>query len=363
MHPRWKQGLSHTILGLRVIKSAADFAPIPQVKLVAGLVLKLLESVEKVEKCKDDCESLASRTAQMVFTILSEAQSHGPLLSEMESRVMKLAEVLNDTTQFMREQSRAPFLRRFLRQANTQAQIDEYHIRLEDTFRLFDSTSLIGMQRSLDHLQTTAEQTKNLQLVLSTDLRGLAESHPLPVSEYDGEFRVFKRSDIDLLECLETTLSYISIDGTPQCIVRSNKAGLGGRLVVVRTYEGVQSARGSAKDSQLLLAQWVELLANLRAPQLSVSSGSRAVNLGDVIFCDELIPSGDNIHTLLGPYSGYHYLTRACGPYDESEIVHTEPRGPTLSTPDGEALHGSSRISFHASKEGWTTSVTKGLMM
>ncbi|KDQ60193.1 hypothetical protein JAAARDRAFT_205203 [Jaapia argillacea MUCL 33604] len=458
MHPRWKEGLSHTITGLRAIEAAADFTPVPHVKLVAGLVLKLLESVDNVEKCKDDCENLASRTAQMVFTILSEAQSHGPLSSEMESRVMKLAEVLNDTTQFMREQSKAPFLRRFLRQANTQARIDEYRVRLEDTFRLFDSTSLIGVQRSLDQLKNTAEQTKNLQLVLSTDLRGLMQSHLSSVSEYDGDFRVFKRTDVDLIEPLDTTYSRRS-DGTLRCVVRSHKASLGanGHVVVVRIYEGAHSVqaaqiylgerklewggrsafqdrrghpvraldqngrlivgpgivrddkptciyddartapdgvrqggtpreaidylrmdigrfrtasdlylalekavatyiRESAKDSQLLLAQWAELLANLPSPTLRGSSESKAVNLGDVVFCDDLSPSGDNIHALLGPYSSpWLYLTRACGPYDEGENVHIGPRGPTHYPITGEPFHGSSRLSFHASTGEWTT--------
>ncbi|KDQ60223.1 hypothetical protein JAAARDRAFT_599450 [Jaapia argillacea MUCL 33604] len=254
---KWKEGLSHTILGLRAIEAAADFTPIPHIKLVAGLALKLLESVEKVEKCKDDCESLASRTAQMVFTILSEAQSHGPLSSDMESRVMKLAEVLNDTTLFMREQSRATFLRRFLRQVNIQARIDEYRVRLEDTFRLFDSTSLIGVQRSLDQLQNTSEQTKNLQLALSTDLRGLVESHPSSVSEYDGDFRVFKRTDVDLIEPLETTYLRRS-DGALQCVVRSHKASLGasGQVVVVRIYEGAHSDQELLRDLRTWRKIW-----------------------------------------------------------------------------------------------------------
>ncbi|KDQ60196.1 hypothetical protein JAAARDRAFT_191596 [Jaapia argillacea MUCL 33604] len=250
MYPRWKEGLSHTITGLRAIEAAADFTPIPHVKLVVGLVLKLLKSVDKVEKCKDDCENLVSRTAQMVFRILSEAQSHGPLSSEMESRVMKLAEALNDTTQFMREQSRAPFLRRFLRQANTQARIDEYRVRLDDTFRLFDSTSLIGVQCSVDKLQNTAEQTQNLQLALSTNLRDLEESLHSSIGEYDGDFHVFKRTDVDLIEPFKTTYLCRSSDGTLQCIVRSHKASLGasGQVVVVRVYEGANSVQYDAAE-------------------------------------------------------------------------------------------------------------------
>ncbi|KDQ60206.1 hypothetical protein JAAARDRAFT_599105 [Jaapia argillacea MUCL 33604] len=297
MHPRWKEGLSHTIVGLKAIEAAADFTPIPHVRLVAGLVLKLLESVDKVDKCKDDCESLASRTAQMVFTILSEAQSHGPLSSEMESRVMKLAEALNDTTQFMREQSKAPFLRRFLRQANTQAQIEEYRVRLEDTFRLFDSTSLIGVQRSLDQLQNTAEQTKNLQLVLSTDLRGLAKLHPSSVSEYDGDYRVFKCSDIDLLECLETTLSY-SIEGTPLGIVRSDKASLGGRIVVVRTYEGAQSAEARLNDLRIFRELWHPTLPQLLGYSKETSAISFVVLKAATITVEEFLSNLDPISQL-----------------------------------------------------------------
>ncbi|KDQ60195.1 hypothetical protein JAAARDRAFT_46001 [Jaapia argillacea MUCL 33604] len=104
----------------------------------------------------------------------------------------------------------------------------------------------------------------------------------------------------------------------------------------------------------------MELLVNLPFPTFTVVSGRKVVNLGDVIFCDKLLPSGDNIHALLGPYTcPLLYLTRACGPYDEAEYVHLEPSRPTFYPISGEPFHGSSRFSFHGSKGEWTTSVSK----
>ncbi|KDQ59372.1 hypothetical protein JAAARDRAFT_660592 [Jaapia argillacea MUCL 33604] len=138
MPPNWNEHLSQFILILRTAQTAALFTPFPQVQQVTGLVLQLLQSVDKVRRCKGDCESLALRALEMVSVILYEAQNHGPLSPEMESRVVKLAEVLNDITHFMREQAKAPFLCRFLRQVNIQDQLDSYRVRLEDAFKLFD---------------------------------------------------------------------------------------------------------------------------------------------------------------------------------------------------------------------------------
>ncbi|KDQ59370.1 hypothetical protein JAAARDRAFT_34095 [Jaapia argillacea MUCL 33604] len=266
MPPNWNERLSQFILILRTAQTAAQFAPFPQVQQVTGLVLQLLESVDKVQRWKGDCECLALRALEMVSTILSESLNHGPLSLEMESRVVKLAEVLNDITRFMREQAKAPFLRRFLRQVNIQDQLDSCRVRLEDAFKLFDSTSLIGMHRSLDVLQNVAQETKNLQISLAADIRGLSGSLA-SANDDEGDFRVYKRSDIDLIESLETTCHGRAKAGTSQCIIRSHKAKLGGRAVVIRTYERPQSARARTRD----IRNWDQILHPTLAQLLGYS--------------------------------------------------------------------------------------------
>ncbi|KDQ59333.1 hypothetical protein JAAARDRAFT_34074 [Jaapia argillacea MUCL 33604] len=294
MPPNWNERLSRFILILRTAQTAAQFAPFPQVQQVTGLVLQLLESVDKVQRCKGDCESLALRALEMVSAILSEAQNHGPLSLEMESRVVKLAEVLNDITRFMREQAKAPFMRRFLRQVNMQDQLDGYRVRLEDAFKLFDSTSLIGMQRSLDVLQNVAQETKNLQISLATDIRGLSGSLSSSIDD-DGDFRVYKRSDIDLIESIGTTYHGSVISGTLQCIIRSHKAKLGDRVVVVRTYEGPQSARARARDIRNWGQIWHPTLAQLLGYSKETSAIPFVVLNAGTITAEEFMSNMDPI--------------------------------------------------------------------
>ncbi|KDQ59371.1 hypothetical protein JAAARDRAFT_660602 [Jaapia argillacea MUCL 33604] len=138
-----------------------------------------------------------------------------------------------------------------------------------------------------------------------------------------------------------------------------------------RLYRGVEQAISkytpdSESGARLVLSHWLDLIAGLPPPRFTAYASS-GINLGDVIFCDDILPWGEispsnnilpsraSIFPVLGSYSTTHTVARSCGPVEESDPLNTRPKDVDISSLGGNHIQGSSRISSHCFREGWTS--------
>ncbi|KDQ59374.1 hypothetical protein JAAARDRAFT_192888 [Jaapia argillacea MUCL 33604] len=111
----------------------------------------------------------------------------------------------------------------------------------------------------------------------------------------------------------------------------------------------------SDSDAQLVLGHWLDLIAELQPTRFEVNSPSD-FNLGDVIFCDGISPSGENIYRVLGPHRNFHTIFhKHNAAWDEWKSELILPEDVNLFSLGGKPVHCLYDISLHASGGGWTS--------
>ncbi|KAI0718339.1 hypothetical protein C8T65DRAFT_737276 [Cerioporus squamosus] len=209
--------LSLLIRTLRIAESIADASPVPGVKLIISTALTIAETAESVKQNKGACVELAERAARLSLSVceeLRDVEKHD-LDGNLVQRITTLQCALDKVQVLVKKAARKSLLKRILKVAEIQAEVDRLTKELESAVDAFSIRSLVSVDHKLSLVRRGMDSVTLNQLALARRaddakcrdlaiLRGndniLAEVSRLSQSQvlYDGAFRLYGRDDLVL---------------------------------------------------------------------------------------------------------------------------------------------------------------------
>lgn len=200
--------------------------PVPGLQEAATSLIRIWDFVQDVDSNRMACLHLAERCASILGSVRTEVETAGPdVWKTLDDPLRKLTATFHEIEEFMEEQARLPFIKRYLRRDEILKTIQESHENLSDNLGAFGLAVQIRILREIK-AQQAATQGQPIQRTLSSpppysdDLasstRSLAQSQdsmpsdPLPqiVSHHQERFIQDYRLDAaDLKHVIQQALS------------------------------------------------------------------------------------------------------------------------------------------------------------
>ncbi|KAJ7349913.1 hypothetical protein DFH08DRAFT_126110 [Mycena albidolilacea] len=253
--------LAHVILTVKTIAAGAEFIPLPYIRAAFGTVVIFLETVDKMNKNRDDLRDLCAGVVEILLLLRDEILIRGQVagvrfIGLCEDFISFLRLVQTELEKLVR--SRTGFrgrIKELLRTTSVADQIDRYRTRINDLRSNFILAGIIDTNVNVASIQKTVS----------------ANQETCPIAQ---QFCPIKMGDINLL--YETAMSSTVYK------VKVFTARVSGEpsLMTVAKYEDDEKWKSD-----------LELYSRLKHPNVRQLFGiSTTAGLHALIYYDELIP-------------------------------------------------------------------------
>ncbi|KAJ6580477.1 hypothetical protein DFH09DRAFT_294754 [Mycena vulgaris] len=130
--------LANSLLAAKTITAAAEYTPFPYIKGAFGLVVILLETVEKVKKNRDDLKELCEDIMEIVTIVQDQLMAHGDKAAvNLKNDCERLASVLQDILKAIKQLQKDPSgfwrpVKTVLQLASNTDQITKYQKKIQN---------------------------------------------------------------------------------------------------------------------------------------------------------------------------------------------------------------------------------------
>ncbi|EIW51844.1 uncharacterized protein TRAVEDRAFT_54268 [Trametes versicolor FP-101664 SS1] len=306
------QILEGSIAALELAVLAATGLPFPGLSVVLDSALRIAKKAKEIEETRDDCRALAERAASRMMAIYQQLKNVNGETAAKEHVTMFLGNLL-DIESLMARRLRIGKRERILlalKCGKIAKEVKTLTAKLEESYRNFMIQSALSIDQSMNtlmsgnirimqHIDDSArvgDAVLGETRVIRTDISDLAHRVGGNVT-FDGDFRIFARENIALLEPIvdlhkpwDTTITQRRDENT---LVQASPRPRTGR---VSRYRGVVEAAGDLTGMKVVVhvypdqdeQQFVETLKLARRtfhPSiLSVMGYSRRGSLGQAAY-------------------------------------------------------------------------------
>ncbi|EIW51851.1 uncharacterized protein TRAVEDRAFT_54273 [Trametes versicolor FP-101664 SS1] len=298
------QILEISIDALELAKQAAAGLPFPGLSLAIESALSMAKKAREIEDTRDECRALAERAATFVLTVYQQLK-HGSGETAGKEHVTTFLHNLLDIENLMVRRLRAGRVQRILfalKRGKIAKEVKTLTAKLEESYRIFLIQSTLAIDQSMNtltsgnirmmrHIDDSARVGEVLlgeTRVIRTDLSDLAY-HVGGSATFDGDFRLFARENLALLEPFVDSLRH----GDEYTIVQATARPPAGRVF---RYRAVVEAAGNLTGTQVVVYEYpsrddrqfveaVKFAKRTRHPHLLAMIGySRSGNPGDAAY-------------------------------------------------------------------------------
>ncbi|KAL1939152.1 hypothetical protein VTO73DRAFT_10193 [Trametes versicolor] len=304
------QILEISIDALELAKQAAAGLPFPGLSLAIESALSMAKKAREIEDTRDECRALAERAATFVLTVYQQLK-HGSGETAGKEHVTTFLHNLLDIENLMVRRLRAGRVQRILfalKRGKIAKEVKTLTAKLEESYRIFMIQSTLAIDQSMNtltsgnirmmrHIDDSARVGEVLlgeTRVIRTDLSDLAY-HVGGSATFDGDFRLFARENLALLEPFVDSLRH----GDEYTIVQATARPPAGRVF---RYRAVVEAAGNLTGTQVVVYEYpsrddrqfmeaVKFAKRTRHPHLLAMIGySRSGNPGDAAYIVTEVP-------------------------------------------------------------------------
>ncbi|KAJ7452063.1 hypothetical protein B0H11DRAFT_2329135 [Mycena galericulata] len=142
--PKASPFMHHAMLAATTLKQYSDISSIPYVKVVAGVSLLILETVQSVKANKEECVAMIEKIDELLSIIIELCvDTSVPLSPTLIEAMGNFAETLQKIQSFMRTQQDMGKFKRFFRQHENATQLEDCKLGLQRALDAFSvKTSL-----------------------------------------------------------------------------------------------------------------------------------------------------------------------------------------------------------------------------
>ncbi|KAJ7128778.1 P-loop containing nucleoside triphosphate hydrolase protein [Mycena crocata] len=152
-------GRAETGVTAATLKQLSETSPVPYLNIVAGVSLLILKTVQDVKKNKEECAAFLEQIDQLLLVILQLCSEPAAVLPPgIVNGIGKFAEILQKIEVFMRMQQGAGRLKRFWRQHENRAQLEDCKGGLKEVFEVFSTKINVSIAKDLADIRLIAEQ-------------------------------------------------------------------------------------------------------------------------------------------------------------------------------------------------------------
>ncbi|KAF5329372.1 hypothetical protein D9619_009450 [Psilocybe cf. subviscida] len=157
--------IAHELLSLAV--EFSNFVPVPGLAVAAQTLLNIWDASQEVDMNTNGCLRLTERCADNLYTIREEVARAGDTLGEsLRQPIEKLEESFTFVLTFVLQQSKRPWLKRYLRRDEIPREIADCDSRLRDALALFGISIQI---RILEQVRASEIMRENETRVLAIE--------------------------------------------------------------------------------------------------------------------------------------------------------------------------------------------------
>ncbi|KAJ7703683.1 P-loop containing nucleoside triphosphate hydrolase protein [Mycena rosella] len=152
--------LGTMILNARAVSAAADTIPLPYVKGVFGTAVFLLETVDTVQKNREDMKELCADTVDIITVVRDRISSHRDTAAiQFKAQCEELESFLKDVVEAVTPHQRRPrgfraVVKEVLNSSNTTNEISRWHNRLRDVRSNFMLMATMDTNFKMDKVLT-----------------------------------------------------------------------------------------------------------------------------------------------------------------------------------------------------------------
>ncbi|KAG7443780.1 uncharacterized protein BT62DRAFT_995815 [Guyanagaster necrorhizus] len=146
-----------------------EFAPVPGLQSIAGMLLQIWDTLQLVDMNRLQCLRLTERCANILLSIRQEIHEAGDMVgTELSLPISKLTDAFNEVYVFLQKQIHRPFLKRYLRRDEILRQIAACDSGLQDAMETFGLSIQI---RILKQVQASEQRRQKDTEVIIESLR------------------------------------------------------------------------------------------------------------------------------------------------------------------------------------------------
>ncbi|THH07886.1 hypothetical protein EW145_g3077 [Phellinidium pouzarii] len=146
---RTKNVLNTTSGLLQLLDAVSNTTPLQPLKVVCGVASIILNTVQTIEKLKEDYNDLATRAAELVLAVCTECSSDSSLSEDLAWKIDNLLSSLTDILNFLKTYRKLKRFGFFWRMQEIKDNIAIYNKRIQQCYTIFNITSLISIQKTL----------------------------------------------------------------------------------------------------------------------------------------------------------------------------------------------------------------------
>ncbi|KAJ7031062.1 hypothetical protein C8F04DRAFT_1186335 [Mycena alexandri] len=124
--------LALSILAAKTAKDAGELAPFPYIKGACGMVVSLLEAVEKVQKNQEDLKDLCENIDEIVGILRDQISTHGNTAAvKLMVQCEEFERFLGDMLRTVEKMQKPSYFRQFIKSSTIAAEIAGYEKRID----------------------------------------------------------------------------------------------------------------------------------------------------------------------------------------------------------------------------------------
>ncbi|THU84389.1 hypothetical protein K435DRAFT_870310 [Dendrothele bispora CBS 962.96] len=204
----------------QIAEAASVVSPFPWIGLCANVVLRLIEAIEKVHKNAEELESLQRDCIDFIITVWDvvgkykneERGSNSPALLEFKGLCEYFTHDVEDIVEHLNalKANNRGWFKQFIKTKDIFKKLEKYKNRVVRIERNLLMTATLDTRLQAYRVENKLDLIDFHFRELRHDLKPLAKSRKASDSKL-GNFRVFKRSDLELLPA--RSLSHLNYDG------------------------------------------------------------------------------------------------------------------------------------------------------
>ncbi|KAJ7731365.1 hypothetical protein B0H16DRAFT_1583704 [Mycena metata] len=167
--------LAGSILIATTAAAAGELTPFPYINSALGVLLALLEAVEKLNKNQEDLKELCENITEIVDILQSQISTHGNAAAlKLQVQCQEFEEVLQEMLCMVKKMQQQNQLKQFLRSSSIAGEINGYEKRIQRLLSLIQF--LTGTSTNMAVMDISATTTDvgskvdDIHAMLSSDL-------------------------------------------------------------------------------------------------------------------------------------------------------------------------------------------------
>ncbi|KAJ7138267.1 hypothetical protein C8R44DRAFT_976057 [Mycena epipterygia] len=181
--------LDRATIAATALKQLSDFSSIPYLKVVAGVSLLILDTVQFVKTNKEQCTTLIEKIEELLCIIIQLCVNTITLSSGLLHAMGKFAGTLQKIEAFMRTQQDMGRFKRFFRQQENAAQLEDCKMGLRQALDAFAVTTSMSTIGNVEEMRVATER-KHQELI-----KLIGDNHSFQGSAVDNGSSIFSLND------------------------------------------------------------------------------------------------------------------------------------------------------------------------